>query len=80
MPTLTLNDVPDEVLIYLEEQAATSGRSVEDEATSLLEQAFASRARFGFGSKLRSRFDGIYGGDLDVPRAHSRDKLNSNEQ
>ena len=52
MKTLTINNVPDEVLRALQIRAAHQGRSVESEVRAILEEAVLPKGRIKLGTLL----------------------------
>ena len=54
MPSITVRNIPDEVLRAIRVRAATHGRSAEAEVRSILEQAAKPEGRVKLGSLLAS--------------------------
>jgi len=57
MPTLTIPDIPEEVLARLSSSASHNGRSIEEEVRELISRRFATREEAL--RRVRSRWDTI---------------------
>lgn len=68
MATLTIRDFDDDLKAALRVRAAEHGRSMESEVREIL-RAVLERPPSGpgMGTRIRQRFSGIGGADLDVP-------------
>jgi len=57
MATITIRNLPDEVVARLKDKAACNGRSMEEEVRLLLRERYASRAEII--KRVRARWDRI---------------------
>jgi antitoxin FitA len=77
MATLVIRNVEDAVHLRLKELAASHGRSMEEEARSILRQSLATAPLdkpVGFGEAMRALFEPLGGLDLpEIPREPSRE-------
>jgi antitoxin FitA len=73
MATLTIRDFDDDLKAALRVRAAEHGRSMESEVREILRAALERPVNgLGMGTRIRQRFAGIGGVDLDLPsRAES---------
>jgi antitoxin FitA len=69
LATLTIRDLDDALKHSLRIRAATSNRSMEEEARQILRAALAEApgSGLGLGSRIRSRFANLGDVRLDVP-------------
>jgi antitoxin FitA len=68
MATLTVRDFDDDLKAALRVRAAEHGRSMESEVREILRAALERPANGpGMGTRIRQRFSGIRGADLDLP-------------
>ena len=68
MASLTIRNLDDGVKARLRVRAAERGRSMEEEARSILAAAVErSPADEGLGTRLRRRFADLEGGELRIP-------------
>jgi plasmid stability protein len=70
MATLTIRRLDDEVKRRLRVRAAAHGRSMEEEARSILQREFrdqAARDEVDLGTAIRRIFEPIGGVELDLP-------------
>lgn len=69
MANLTIRNIDDSVTIRLQRRATQHGRSMEDEARQILQQAVLTPIvePEGLGSRIHHRFSALGGVDLDLP-------------
>jgi len=68
MATLTIRNLDEDIKIRLRVEAAAHGHSMEEEVRLILRRALsARRAEAGLGSRIRRRFEGQGGVDLELP-------------
>ncbi len=67
MATLTIRGLDDETHGRLRVRAAEHGRSMEAEVRAILHDLLAARPAHGLGSRIRARFAGLGGLELDLP-------------
>lgn len=69
MPNLTIRNLDETLQAGLRLQAASHGRSIEEEARQILKQAVKSSfVEAGLGTRIHSRFAGIGGVELSLPK------------
>jgi len=75
MASLTIRNLDDETKAQLRLQAARHGRSMEEEARTILRQAVNAPAGFsgglGLGSRIHAHFAALGGVELDLPERTS---------
>ena len=68
MASITIRNLDDRVKEQLRVSAAHNGHSMEEEARLILGRALSTVDRAGgLGSRIRSRFSGTGGIELDIP-------------
>lgn len=68
MASITIRNLDDDLKAQLRIVAASHGRSMEEEARTILRQALARQEkRGGLGSRIHSRFAAVGGVDLALP-------------
>jgi antitoxin FitA len=73
MATLTIRDFDDDLKAALRVRAAEHGRSMESEVREILRAVLERPSNGpGMGTRIRQRFSGIGGADLDLPSRTER--------
>ncbi len=68
MASITIRNLDDEVKSKLRVRAATNGRSMEEEARTILREAVEREdSEKGLGTKLHKLFKPLGGVDLEIP-------------
>lgn len=75
MASLTIRNLDDQTKAKLRVQAARHGRSMEEEARTILKKAVGTQSLAssgsGLGSRIRAHFVDLGGVDLDLPKRSS---------